>query len=245
MLDASRVPVWLALALGVREATRVALQRTLDAAPRRVAVACLTALCTSLLGCASTTRGESCYPNSTFSDPAVNAATDLEALASQARPANVSCTFTSSGFQDLDQVLYISRPTQSPASAALQVWTSNREPVTYEAPIGADLGGMLEEICGELVRRRASCTHRGRDGVWYLLQAPGGAAVAWSPRPGTMENSVIDTFTALRADVTAPDPLRWPAYQTLRRELYDMYAVLGLFDDVVDEPSGVEPPPRR
>ena len=104
--------------------------------------------------------------------------------------------------------------------------------MSYDAPLDERLAGMITRVCNQVVRQRTSCVHTGNDGVWYLVQAPGsaGSAVTWSPRPGTEAHSVIDMFTALRAYVAAPVPLRHAALQTLYREAYAAHAALGLFD---------------
>src|SRR5262245_22467610 len=157
---------------------------------------------------------------------------DLGALASRARPNEVSCALASSGFRDLDQALFISRPKNGSPSAILRVWSRDDEPVTHEAPLDDPLARLPEEISGAAVEQRASCTHGGLDGVWYLIQAPGGArsAITWSPQHGTKADSVVDTFMALRAYVTSPETLHLPAMQTLRREAYATHHRLGLFD---------------
>jgi hypothetical protein len=112
------------------------------------------------------------------------------------------------------------------------VWTADGNRVAFEAPLDDRLARMITEVCVETVAQRADCRNSGLDGVWYLLQAPDGerSAVAWSPRPGTSADSVIDMFTALRAYVGSQDALRVPALQTLYRETYATYSALGLLE---------------
>ena len=86
------------------------------------------------------------------------------------------------------------------------------------------------EVCSEVVRQRAACTYWGNDGVWYLLQAQGGAAVTWTPKPESRADTVVDVFTALRAYVTSPEPVRGPALQTLYAETQALHYLLGLQD---------------
>ena len=203
--------------------------RLLDKPASRILLAWLLVLAAAVPSCA-TRYPESCSRPPRFADPSryPRIVGPLQKLEARTRQNDVTCSFTSSGFLRVDQVIHISQPENASASAILHVLRSDEAPIRYEAPLDAGLARMLAEVCSEVVRERATCTHLGHDGVWYLLQAQGGAAVTWTPKPETRADTVVDVFSALRAYVTAPEPISGPALQTLRAETYALYHLLGL-----------------
>lgn len=179
------------------------------------------------------TRPKSCYPHSSFADPALHGriTDDLTALSAHDRPDGVVCELSSFGFRDLDQVLYVVR---APPRVIVRISVPEEQTVGYEAPLDDGIAGMIERICATTVGSRLTCVHTGRDGKWYSLRSVTSrgqsSAITWSPKPQTTADSVLDVFSALRAYATAPAPVRLPALNTAYSETYAAYQVLGLFE---------------
>jgi hypothetical protein len=130
--------------------------------------------------------------------------------------------------------LYVVRAPHVPSKVIFHVSPVPDQLVEYEAPLDDNISRMIEGICVSVVKNRASCIHTGRDGAWYLLTAntPQGtkSALTWSPHSRSQAASVVDVFSALRAYATAPDPVRLATLNTLYRETYASFQVLGLFE---------------